>query len=75
MNRNSIGILAWLFTREEDKHVRAVRLAQKSAAAGSPFGHLALYELLKMQQDPRAVRQLEVACSNQDRQLGDICSL
>ena len=54
-------------------------MAQKSAGGGSPFGHFAMYELLRdshtFHDIVRAVRHLEVGCSLEDKQLGNICFL
>ena len=75
MSRHSLGVLSWLLSQDKRQRHVAVTLAQRSAEAGSPFGHFTLYNFWRDEEHHRALMHLELACSLEDRQLGDICFL
>ena len=75
MSRHSLGVLSWLLSQDKRQRHVALTLAQRSAEAGSPFGHFTLYDFWRDKEHHRALMHLELACSLEDRQLGDICFL
>jgi len=78
--RHSLAVVAWSFSGNPEQRKRdcALKLAHKSAHAGSAYGHFVLYQILRDGKKPRAIRQLELACSTDDRNnfmLGCSCFL
>ena len=77
VRRHSLAVVAWHFSGnpEHRNAQKALKLAHKSAHAGSVYGHHVLYELWRDENRALAIQHLELACSREERMLSDCCFL